>query len=78
MFRVVLMQAAAQSFRKPRARPKSQIFKSQFLFTRMFEGLRSRCNTLAEWRYLRIHRTMNESADVKLAERVQSGAVPWK
>ncbi len=36
-----------------RARPKSQIFRSQFSLMRMLEGLRSRWTTPAEWTYLR-------------------------
>lgn len=36
-----------------RARPKSQILRSQFSLTRMLEGLRSRWTTPAEWTYFR-------------------------
>ena len=36
-----------------RARPKSQILRSQFALTRRFEGLRSRWRMLAEWMYFR-------------------------
>lgn len=32
---------------EPRARPKSQIFRSQFALTSRLEGFRSRCSTLA-------------------------------
>ena len=32
---------------------KSQIFKSQLALTNKFDGFRSRCNTFAEWMYLR-------------------------
>jgi hypothetical protein len=40
----------------PRANPKSQIFRSQFEFSRMLDGLRSRCSTSAEWMYFSAHR----------------------
>ena len=33
--------------------PKSQILRSQLELIKRLEGLRSRCNTLAEWMYLR-------------------------
>ena len=36
-----------------RAKPKSQIFKSQFSFTRMLLGFKSRCTTPAEWTYFK-------------------------
>merc|ERR1719409_2293782 len=36
----------------PRERPKSVILRSQFSLTSRLEGLRSRCSTLHEWRYL--------------------------
>ena len=56
---------ATYSVRKPvwscsgsatRARPKSQILRSQVVFSSRFEGLRSRCNTFAECMYLRPRR----------------------
>merc|ERR1719335_504301 len=37
----------------PRDSPKSVIFRSQFSLTSRLDGLRSRCSTLHEWRYLR-------------------------
>ena len=39
--------AVASSESTPRARPKSHIFRSQFLLTSRLPGLRSRCSTLA-------------------------------